>query len=193
MMQRFRFLFLLAFTCLACAGALGQDSTAYVQPREAKPDRTPFKDRLWFGGGIGLSFGTVTAIQLDPLVGVHLDKASRLSSGLGISYNYFRDNRYAPPYEMSAYGYRVFSRYRLIEQAFLHAEFLHLNMEPYYYYKENRGRIWVPHLLVGGGYVQPLGSGSSFYLQVLFEVLQDPNSFYIGQGPILSGGVGIGF
>lgn len=188
-----RSLLLLPLAWLACTTAQAQDSTAYVQERPAEKDKQPFKDRIWFGGGIGLSFGTVTAIQLDPLVGVHLDEASRLSTGLGISYNYFRDNRYAPPYEMSAYGYRVFSRYRFIEQAFLHAEFLHLNMEPYSYYKENRGRIWVPHLLVGGGYVQPLGSGSSFYLQALFEVLQDPNSFYIGQGPILSGGVGIGF
>ncbi|MBK9596846.1 MAG: hypothetical protein IPO60_00625 [Flavobacteriales bacterium] len=51
----------------------------------------------------------------------------------------------------------------------------------------------MPHLLLGAGYVQPIGGRSSFYLQVLFEVLQDPNSIYYGQGPILSGGVGIGF
>ncbi|MCB0772777.1 MAG: hypothetical protein KDB93_05340 [Flavobacteriales bacterium] len=191
MMQRL--LFLLAFACLACTAALGQDSTAYVQPRQAKPDRIPIKDRLWFGGGIGLSFGTVTAIQLDPIVGLHLDKAQKLSTGLGVSYNYFRDNRFAPAYEMSAYGYRAFTRYRLLEPVFLHAEFLHLNMEPYYYFMQDKGRIWVPHLLVGGGYAQSAGGKAVFYLQVLFEVLQDPNSFYAGQGPILSGGVGVGF
>ncbi|MBK9061279.1 MAG: hypothetical protein IPL81_15950 [Flavobacteriales bacterium] len=81
----------------------------------------------------------------------------------------------------------------MIPQAYLHAEFLHVNTQPFYYFDNHIGRIWVPHLLLGAGYVQPIGGRSSFYLQVLFEVLQDPNSIYYGQGPILSGGVGIGF
>lgn len=174
-------------------GLQAQDETATTKPKANDGDRLSFKERLWFGGGIGMSFGTVTAIQLDPLLGVHLDKEKKASAGLGISYNYFRDNRPAIAYEMSAYGYRAFTRYRVFEPLFLHAEFLHLNMEPYYYFLENRGRIWVPHLLVGGGYIQSAGGNSIFYLQLLFEVLQDPNSFYVGQGPIFSGGVGFGF
>ena len=54
-------------------------------------------------------------------------------------------------------------------------------------------RIWVPHLLAGAGYAQPLGGRNAIYLQVLWEVLQNPNSVYYGQGPIISGGVGLGF
>ena len=172
------------------------DSTAYVEDevKPAQEQRTPFIDRLWFGGGLGLNFGTVTAIQIDPWVGIHLDKKKRVSTGVGGSYWYYRDNRWSPPIDQNAYGYRLFSRYRPITQAFLHAEFLHLNAERIIGTREMREqRIWVPHLLVGGGYVQPLGAGSSFYLQVLFDVLQDPNSVYRGQGPILGGGVGIGF
>lgn len=169
-----------------------QDSTAYVQE---KPDKKaiPFKDRLWYGGGIGLSFGTITAVQLDPLVAIYLDRNRKFSTGLGPSYSYFRDNRYVPAYEQSNYGYRIFSRYRVIEQAYLHAEFLHLNTQPFYNFDNHIGRIWVPHLLLGAGYVQPIGGRSSFYLQVLFEVLQDPNSIYFATGPIFSAGVGIGF
>lgn len=177
---------------LLLGGAYGQQTGAAPTPG-TDGDKLPFKERLWFGGGIGLSFGTVTAIQVDPMAGVFLDKGKKASAGLGISYNYFRDNRVQPSYEMSAYGYRTFARYRIFDMLFLHGEFLHLNVEPYYYFTENLGRIWVPHLLVGGGYVQSLGGKSSLYLQVLFEVLQDPNSFYAGQGPILSGGMGIGF
>lgn len=174
-------------------GVQAQEGATATRSTPPGDDKLPLKERLWFGGGIGLSFGTVTAIQLDPLLGIYLDNNKKASAGLGISYNYFRDNRYAPPYEMSAYGYRTFARYRVFEPVFLHAEFLHLSLEPYYNFLENRGRIWVPHLLLGGGYMQSLGGKSTFYLQVLFEVLQDPNSFYVGQGPILSGGVGIGF
>lgn len=182
----------LACLVLLAAFAAAQDSTAYVRNEKENPS-VPFKDRVWFGGGIGLSFGTVTAIQLDPLVGYFLDHNHKLSVGLGPSYAYYLDNRYVPAYELNNYGYRVFSRYRVIEQAFLHAEFLHVNTQPFYNFDNHIGRIWVPHLLVGAGYVQPLGGRSSFYIQVLFEVLQDPNSIYYATGPIFSGGVGVGF
>jgi hypothetical protein len=188
----FRQALVLLISLFAITVARAQDSTAYVRQEPAKP-HIPFKDRLWFGGGLGLSFGTITAIQVDPLVGVHLDHARKLSIGLGPSYSYFQDNEYVPAYEQTAYGYRVFTRYRAIEQAYLHAEFLHLNTEPYYTFDNRTGRIWVPHILLGAGYVQPLGDVTSFYIQVLFEVLQDPNSVYIGQGPIFSVGVGVGF
>ncbi|MDQ3100921.1 MAG: hypothetical protein M3R08_06015, partial [Bacteroidota bacterium] len=57
----------------------------------------------------------------------------------------------------------------------------------------DRKRIWVPHLLLGAGYVQQLSERSSIFLQVLFEVLQDPNSIYRNTGPIFMGGVGVGF
>lgn len=177
---------------LAPAAMAQTDSSAYVREKPAKK-HTPFKDRVWFGGGIGLSFGTVTAVQLDPLAGYFLDQHHKLSVGLGPSYSYYRDNRYIPAYELSNYGYRVFSRYRVIEQAFLHAEFLHVNTQPFYNYDRHIGRIWVPHLLVGAGYVQPISARSSFYLQVLFEVLQDPNSIYYNTGPLFSGGIGVGF
>jgi hypothetical protein len=169
------------------------DSTAYVQQEPAKAP-IPFKDRLWFGGGLGLNFGTITAVQVDPLLGVYLDRPRKLSTGIGLSYSYYQDNRYVPAYTQNAYGYRLFTRYRVIEQAYLDAEFLHLNTEPYFNnFQDQPQRIWVPHLLLGAGYVQPLGGRTSVYLQVLFEVLQDPNSIYLGQGPIFSGGIGVGF
>lgn len=187
-----RRLFPLLTILWATLAAQAQDSTAYV-PEKPQQQHVPFKDRLWFGGGIGLSFGTVTAVQLDPLMGIHLDHKRKLSTGLGLSYSYYRDNRYVPAYELSNYGYRVFSRYRVIPQAYVHAEFLHVSTRPFYNFEHHIGRIWVPHLLLGAGYVQPIGDRSSFYVQVLFEVLQDPNSIYFGQGPILSGGVGFGF
>lgn len=170
-----------------------QDSTAYVQQQPVQKP-IPFKDRLWFGGGLGLSFGTITAVQVDPLVGIYLDRARKLSTGVGFTYSYYQDNRYIPPYTQNAYGYRLFTRYRVIEPIYLAAEFMQINTEPYF---NNIGdqprRIWVPELLLGGGIVQPLGGRTSFYLQIMFEVLQDPNSIYLGIGPIFSGGIGVGF
>lgn len=181
-----------SFLCAATV-ATAQDTTDYAMPRKPTEPKRPFKDRLYFGGGLGLSFGDVTAIQIEPLVGVHLDEKNKLSTGLGLNYWYFNDSRYSPSIELTGYGYRTFLRYRFIPQLFGHAEFLHMNVDRYNYINSETTRIWVPHLLVGGGYAQPLGGGSSIYIQALWEVLQDPNSVYYGQGPIVSGGIGIGF
>jgi hypothetical protein len=191
----FRAPFVLFCHLLAFAPLWAQDTTEYVQkePVKEKRDMRPLKDRIWFGGGLGLNFGSVTAIQIEPLVGYKVDQAGKFSVGTGLTYWYFRDNRYPPAIEYNAYGYRFFTRYRFIQQAYLHAEFLNLNAERYDDVTDALRRIWVPHLLVGGGYIQPIGERSSFTVQVLFEVLQDPNSVYYGQGPIFSAGVGFGF
>lgn len=187
----------LLFTVLllaAVAGAHAQDTTEYVAkaPKE-KRDKRPMKDRLWFGGGLGLNFGTVTAIQVEPLVGYKVDQAGKFSVGTGLTYWYMRDNRFEPALSINAYGYRIFSRYRFIEQAYAHVEYLNLNAERYDLVTDQVRRLWVPHLLVGGGYVQQLGANSSLSMQVLWEVMQDPNSVYRGMGPIIGGGVGFGF
>ncbi|MCB0764799.1 MAG: hypothetical protein KDB84_08850 [Flavobacteriales bacterium] len=174
------------------SGLFAQEAAPTATPRPKKDPR-PIGDRLWFGGGIGLSFGTVTAIQLDPMVGYKVDQAGKFSVGLGGSYWRFEDNRFAPSYTFTGYGYRTFARYRFIEQLYGHAEFLHMNVERFDLVADARQRIWVPHLLLGAGYVQPLGGAGSIYFQVLFDVLQDPNSIYANQGPIFGGGIGVGF
>ncbi|MFN3874840.1 MAG: hypothetical protein ACK4L7_02875 [Flavobacteriales bacterium] len=175
---------LLLAAVLAAATAIGQ---GWGEPPAS------WRDRLWYGGGIGLNLGTVTFIQLDPLVGYKVDKKGRASLGAGPSYWYYRDNRWAPPLESSGGGYRLLGRYRFIEQAFAHAEFYHLHIPKRSRIENQLTGAWVPHLLLGGGYVQRLGGRSSFFIQALWEVLQHPYSVYRGRGPIIGGGVGIGF
>ena len=153
-----------------CAVVHAQD-TAYVQePKKAK-EPFPWKDRLYFGGAIGLNFGTVTAVQLDPIVGLSLDAKHKFSVGFGPSYYYYKYNDVPHSTGYSGYGYRLFSRYRVIEQAFLHAEFYHLNIERYNS-RDQLVRMWVPHILVGGGYSERIGGSASLYFQILFEILQ---------------------
>jgi hypothetical protein len=163
-------------------------------PAQGGDDRR-FADRLWFGGNMWLSFGTFTMVQLDPMVGYRVDPGGRFIAGTGPSFWYLEDRRFKPKYTYTGYGYRIFSRYRVIDQAFLHAEFLHFNVDGAR--NELVGpvdkRFWVPHLLVGGGYLQRTGGRGGLYIQVLFELLQDPNSIYYGMGPIISIGGGVGF
>ena len=178
--------------CLSAGAQYVPEDSLDTNTRTDRKDPRPLKDRIWFGGGIGLSFGTVTAIQVDPLIGYKVDQKGKFSVGLGGSYWYFNDKRFIDG-DFSAFGYRVFTRYRVIQPLYAHAEFLHMNLEGREPFALDRQRIWVPHLLLGAGYVQSLAGRSSIFIQVLFDVLQDPNSIYSNTGPIFMGGVGIGF
>jgi hypothetical protein len=169
-------------------------SQDYVQTPTSKPPKSQngsFADRVYFGGNIGLSFGTITSVQVEPMAGYILDKNRKLSAGLGISYWYYQDKRFVPEYESHSYGYRIFSRYRIIQPLYAHVEYSQQNFE-YFRTDGSTVRQWVPFLLVGGGYVASMGGRSAFTAQILWDVLQDVNSPYGGQ-PFFSLGVGVGF
>lgn len=157
-----------------------------------KKDPRPLKDRLYFGGGVNLMFGTVTNLGVSPMVGYKVDQKGKWSSGIIVNYNYFSDNRYNPKYESSTYGGSLFTRYRVIPQLFVHAEYNQQNYELYNPFSDVGRREWVPFLLLGGGYAQPVGGNSFITFQALWDVIQDPRSPYGGQ-PWITGGVGVGF
>ena len=162
------------------------------QPKEKKQkkQKSPLVQRMYFGGGMGLTFGTYTRIGLYPLVGYKF--TPKFSGGVKVLYEYVKDNYYTPAYESSNYGGSLFTRYRLFPSLYLHAEYEMVNYEWYYVYGEN-SREWVPFLYLGGGYSQNLGGNAWLNMQVLFDVLQDSRSPYRQWEPIFSIGVGMGF
>ena len=137
----------------------------YVAPKDSTrstpKEKWSFKDRTYFGGNLGLSFGTVTSVQVEPWMGVFLDERKKLSAGVGITYWYYRDSRFTPELESNSYGYRVFSRYRVLQPVYLHAEYSNQSFEIINRFDGSNDRQWVPFLLVGGGYVSSLGGRSS--------------------------------
>lgn len=157
-----------------------------------KKDPRPFKDRIWFGGGVNLSFGTVSNIGASPLVGYKIDQKGKWSAGLGVNYNYFSDSRFTPTFESSTYGGSLFTRYRVIPAVFLHTEYNLQSYEIFRPFSDELAREWVPFLLVGGGYAQSMGGRSFLTIQVLWDVIQDVRSPY-GSQPFITGGVGVGF
>ena len=162
------------------------------KPATPKKDPRPLKDRLWFGGGVVLMFGTVTNLGVAPVVGYKIDQQGKWSAGIGANYYYFSDSRYVPAYESSNYGGSLFTRYRIIPQAYLHAEYNAQNYELYNPFSDIVTREWVPFLLVGGGVAQPVGGGAFITFQILWDVILDERSPDGGQ-PWITGGVGIGF
>ena len=148
------------------------------------------KDKIYYGGYANLSFGSYTAIGVEPLVGYKL--APRLSLGGKISYEYIKDKRYSEVYETSNYGFSIFNRFRITQGFYSHVEFSSMNYKLYYSNGTNQ-REWVPFLFIGGGISQPVTKNTWFNAEVLFDVLQDENSPYQDWEPFYSVGFGVGF
>ncbi len=151
------------------------------------PYRGRFVDRLVFGGNIGLSFGDITYVSLDPLIGYRVTES--FIAGIGLRYQYFRDNFYR--YSTSIYGGSVFGRYYVYRGIFLESALEANNLHDYNPVTRTLERIWVPSLLVGGGYSSSIGGRAGFYASILYDILQDPNSPYYRQ-PVVRLGIGVG-
>jgi len=193
-----RYIILFAFLMFACitssqAQETTQDTTQTVSPQpdpEPKPKQKTTKDKVYFGGNIGLTLGNYTMIAIRPMVGYKL--TPKLSAGATLSYEYITDKRYETTYETSNYGGSIFARYRLLPQLYGHIEYAAMNYELFNPFGESE-REWVPFLLAGGGYSQNLGGRTWLNVQVLFDVLQDEKSPYKNWEPFYSVGVGVGF
>ena len=155
----------------------------------AQEPATSFKDKLYTGGQIGLSFGNYTNIIISPMLGARLNE--KVYAGIGAEYQYTKDKRWEPSLTYNQYGGRLFAQYNIIPQLFAHLEFQGMSMEKY---KLGGGkeRNFVPFLYVGGGYRQYISQRSFISFRVLFDVLQDKNSPYKAWDPNFSIGVGVG-
>jgi hypothetical protein len=163
-----------------------QDS-AYV--KEPFVEKRKLKDNISLGGNIGLSFGDITFINLSPRIGYKVNE--KLSSGVGITYQYLNDKRYDPDFISSIYGGSIFSTFTVIEDFFLQTELEILNVEKRFSSDLRANRIFIPVWLVGGGYRVSVGGNSFLMMTLLYDLIQDTNSPY-GNNLIIRGGINIG-
>jgi hypothetical protein len=196
------FLLVLIFTFTSLSLAQQTDSTTMkndtvIVKEETQPQSTQpvSKENKWYyGGTVGFSFwNDYTYIGIYPLVGYKV--TPKFSIGGKIGYSYY--NYHNTDLSTHNYGGSVFTRYRLIPQIYLHAEFVYFNYEEQTYDIQTRQygteRNWVPFILLGGGLSQNIGQNVWAYVEVLFDVLQDDKSPYEDWQPFISIGVGVGF
>ena len=161
-----------------------------VVVKDEKTQKPPFKDKLYLGGNLGLSFGTYTNVVVAPILGVRWSK--RFNSELGIEYNYTKDSRYEPDYTYNQYGGRISSQFFFIPQLFAHAEFAGMSLEEYKWDTNAKERNFVPFLYLGGGFSQNIGGRSTVSFRIMFDVLNNEHSPYSPGEPYYSVGFGIG-
>jgi hypothetical protein len=172
---------------LASAAGGGPDSVGAF-PQEGRGE--PTGGRIYWGGSVRVRYGRTSAIGVYPMVGYKITPP--WSVGLRAGYEFVWWERFARTLTSHSFAGSAFSRYRIIPQAYLHAEYGAGNYERYSSATES-DRVTYPFLFLGGGLSQRVGRNSWFLVEILYEVLQDRNSPYDNGGPVITLGFGVGF
>jgi hypothetical protein len=159
-------------------------TTSSVNRNEAPKDFETFKERIYVGGNVGASFGSVTYISLQPLIGCRINK--KLSVGVGGTYNYYSQTYAGAHYVSTVYGANAFARYMILDNVFAQVGWDKLSVVRDF----TNERIWVDNLLIGAGYRQAFSDKGAFVAAIFYNVNQGPNSPY--QNPIIQIGFNIG-
>ena len=182
-----RSLYILISLILLCGPSAGS--------LKAQQEESPsFIDRFFLGGNFGLQMGTITNIEISPVVGYHI--TPRLAGGLGIRYEYYKDSRTIQPYkpfETNIFGGSIFTRFMVIQDIneiiglginsgiFAHVEYEILSLEKKYFEIPATladGRFYLHSVLAGGGLYQPVGRRSALTMMVLWDLNQTASSPY---------------
>ncbi len=156
-------------------------------------DPPSFRDRLFFGGNFGFSFGNTTSIIVSPLAGVRI--TPRLSGGIGARYEYYKNNYPGSiPFDTHIFGGSVFSRFTVIQSIgevvgfgglntglFVQGEYELLSLESEHFDHTSTspdGRFNLHSILVGGGIYQPIGQRSGFLITILWNLNESYNTIY---------------
>jgi len=166
-----------------------------IPPAEEPEAQTRFKgfdrDRLFFGGGLGLSFGSVDYVEIAPLVGYQL--SPQASVGGSLIFRYRNDDRYRESLSTTDYGGSLFGRYHVWNPLFVHAEAEYLSFE-YIRFDLSTERDNFTSLFVGPGVNWPIGGRTSMFALALYNLAYDSGEPSPYDSPwIIRFGVGVGF
>ena len=149
------------------------------------------RNHWWFGGGIGLSFGDVDYISIEPVIGyVPVEK---VSVGARLIYRYRDDGRFDPSVSATDYGASLFARYLITKPVFVQAEYEYLSYE-FRQFNGSTDREGFGSWLAGVGISQPLGRNVSFFVLGLYNFSFSDDEFSpYNDAWVLRLGVGVSF
>ena len=178
----------------------------YTPENQAKPEKKgllkDWKQKIFFGGNVGLSFGRYyTYVEASPLIGYKIHP--KVSVGTSLTYIYIKNTigyRLSTPssqtvvyynYSSNIFGISPFTRVFLTEWLFAHGEFNLLNGDVIYqkstpdYFFEKREFIGIP--LLGGGIHYKLGAKGGIMFMALYNFAFDRirGRFPLYQSPVI--------
>jgi hypothetical protein len=145
-------------------------------------------DKLYYGGNFGFAAsGGGYFLELSPTVGYHVTQ----KFSVGLMFTYMHYDFIIPQYgelNDNVYGGGIFARYFILDNLFAHAEARVLNGQ-----WDDGPRFNLYPVLVGGGYRALVGSRSSFFAMLLYDLNYSPYNFLNGYSPFYyTVGFGIG-
>jgi hypothetical protein len=156
-----------------------------------KEEAPPLKDRLFYGGSFSLSLGTLTNIEIAPVIGIWA--LPRIAVAVGPTYWFYKYRED----QTNIYGGRTYVEWVFLRgmekfiplgantSLFLHCEDEMLSLDSYYWrnvvYKPNR--FIVNTVLAGGGLSQQLGRRSSLNIMVLWVL--DDSGYSLYSNPVI--------
>lgn len=150
--------------------------------------KNSFASHLFFGGGLGLQFGSTTLVEISPLVGYKI--TPKFSIGLCPSYKYYSYQYYGyGRVKTNVFGGSLFSRYFIFENVFAHVEYEMLS----YNTREPNQATYMQQInsfFVGGGYNQHIGGNSAMYILFLWNLNDTKYSPY--SNPVIRIGFSVG-
>lgn len=163
----------------------------YCNAQVKKEDNRSFGDKFLWGGNFSFQFGTVTNVEISPIVGYYI--TPKWAAGVGFKYEFYKYNFDSTEFSTHIYGGKVFTNYVLISDMseyiplgleagiFTHLEYEALSLERKYfdypYFPEN-GRFIMHSVFLGGGFRFPIGTYSSFDMMILWNLNDSPGSIY---------------
>ncbi|MCK5538175.1 MAG: hypothetical protein KAI79_15215 [Bacteroidales bacterium] len=159
-------------------------SSQYInaQNNNKEKENPKFSEKIFFGGNIGLQFGTYTYVEVAPLMGFHVTPS--LDIAAGIMYTYSKNS--ITQFSSQMYGTNVYSQLTLIKPFVVHAQAELLNAN-YIALNGEISRDWFEAFLVGGGIKQQIGEKSYSFFLILWNLSDSFSSPY--QNPVIKAGI----
>jgi len=145
----------------------------------------PLRERMFFGGSLGLQFGTYTNISVTPIVGLWV--RPRIAIAAGPHYAYYKD----PYYETSMYGGNAYVQFVPVKDInnaipiglhmgiFIHLEDELLSLESAVWDPQNPSSRFTVNTLLGGfGISQQIGTRSALNLMFLWTLTDSGYALY---------------
>jgi len=137
----------------------------------------PLKDKLHFGGSLGLQFGSFTSVYISPIL--FYDVAKKLMVGVGFNYIYQKYDYGSVEYKTSIYGPKLAAIFKPFKQLIVSTEY------EYNFYDRNSDYFgqpidpyWHSTWYVGLGYGVPMGKRGGMYFSMSYDLLYDASKSY---------------
>lgn len=166
---------ILTFTILTFVLVFALHTASYGQ--DEREETPPLRERIFVGGSFGLQLGTITDIQVSPILGLWV--LPRVAIAIGPEYRYYR----IPYYKTNVYGGKVYTELTVIKNInsvipvgvntgiFLHLEDELFSLENSFWKDQTlKGRFYLNTVLAGAGLSQQVGRRAYLNFMILWAL-----------------------